>query len=98
MTDIDGLLVKSRKEGKLDGSKMLYAKNHKPLKNLREIVQLIKPSVLIGASAQASLFTPEILQDMASFNERPIVFALSNPTSKTECTPEEAYKNTEVGD
>lgn len=54
--------------------------------------------VLIGASATPGLFTPEILQDMAEFNERPIVFALSNPTSRAECTAEQAFQNTKVID
>lgn len=52
--------------------------------------------IIIGASATPGLFTPEILQDMAKFNERPIVFALSNPTSRAECTAEQAFQNTEV--
>lgn len=94
MMDIDGLLAKGRPEGKLGGHKWFYAKDHSVMKDLGEIVKEVKPSILIGASACAGAFTPEILADMASFNERPIIFALSNPTSKAECTAEQAYTYT----
>ncbi|XP_047105745.1 NADP-dependent malic enzyme [Schistocerca piceifrons] len=95
MVDIDGLLAKNRPEGKLDGHKAYYAKDHAATKSLAAVVKEIKPSILIGASAAGGAFTPEILRDMASFNERPVIFALSNPTSKAECTAEQAYTNTE---
>ncbi|KAL1403743.1 hypothetical protein pipiens_005575 [Culex pipiens pipiens] len=93
--DIDGLLAKGRPEGRLGGHKAFYAKEHKVMKNFAEVVNEVKPSVLIGASAAGGAFTPEILQAMGKNNDRPIIFALSNPTSKAECTAQAAYDNTE---
>ncbi|KAL7019053.1 hypothetical protein ACKWTF_010994 [Chironomus riparius] len=94
MVDIDGLLAKGRPEGKLGGHKWYYAKEHEVMKDFTEIVREVQPSILIGASAAGGAFKPEILEMMAEFNERPIIFALSNPTSKAECTAQQAYTAT----
>ncbi|KAK9507642.1 hypothetical protein O3M35_007454 [Rhynocoris fuscipes] len=94
MMDIDGLLAKGRPEGRLEGHKALYAKEHAVVKNLYELVKEVKPTILIGAAAASKAFTPEVLSEMAKNAERPIIFALSNPTSKAECTAEEAFIHT----
>ena len=58
-------------------------------------VEKLKPTAIIGVSGQAGKFSKEVLKRMALYNRRPIIFALSNPTSKSECTAEEAYTWTE---
>ncbi|KAM8809744.1 NADP-dependent malic enzyme [Eudromia elegans] len=93
MVDSKGLIVKGR--ASLTAEKKHFAQEHAEMKNLEDIVRAIKPSVLIGVAAVAGAFTKQILEDMAAFNERPIIFALSNPTSKAECTAEQCYKYTE---
>jgi len=94
LVDSKGLLVKDRPEGGISGHKKEFAQDHPPMRRLADAVKKIKPSVLIGAAAVGGAFTPEIIQDMASFNKNPVIFALSNPTSKAECTAEQAYKYT----
>jgi malic enzyme len=59
---------------------------------LLEVVSKIKPTILIGTTAQPGKFTEDVLCEMARYAERPIVLPLSNPTSKVECTPEEAIR------
>lgn len=95
LKDSRGLIVKDRPEGGISEHKAPFAHPHKTMKELNEIVKELKPSVLIGAAAVPKVFTEEILRDMATFNEKPIIFALSNPTSKAECTAEEAYTHTD---
>ena len=89
-----GLVVRGR-TGRLAGHKEPYAHEHAPLATLAEAVEALRPTALIGVSGQARNFTREILSRMASLNQRPIIFALSNPTSKAECTAEEAYRWTD---
>ncbi|XP_014733269.1 PREDICTED: NADP-dependent malic enzyme isoform X1 [Sturnus vulgaris] len=93
LVDSKGLVVKGR--ASLTHEKQRFAHEHREMKNLEDIVRDIKPSVLIGVAAIGGAFTTQILQDMAALNKRPIIFALSNPTSKAECTAEQCYKYTE---
>jgi len=94
LVDSKGLLVKDRPEGGISGHKKEFAQEHEPMKKLGDVVKKIKPTVLIGAAAIGGAFTTEIIQDMAKFNKAPVIFALSNPTSKAECTAEAAYTHT----
>jgi len=91
--DSKGLVVKSRTD--LAEQKIAYAVDHKFTNDYLELVDSLAPTALIGVSGQPSVFTPAILQRMAKINERPIIFALSNPTSKAECTAEAAYTETD---
>ncbi|HQF37940.1 MAG TPA: NAD-dependent malic enzyme [Opitutaceae bacterium] len=88
--DSQGLVVKGR-PGKLAEHKLPYAHEGQFVATLEEAVDLIKPTALIGVSGQPKTFTKSIVEKMAKYNAQPIIFALSNPTSKAECTAEEAY-------
>ncbi|KRH09932.2 hypothetical protein GLYMA_15G019300v4 [Glycine max] len=91
LVDSKGLIVSSRKDS-LQHFKKPWAHEHEPVRNLVDAVNKIKPTVLIGTSGQGRTFTKEVIEAMASINERPIILSLSNPTSQSECTAEEAYK------
>ncbi|XP_061195599.1 NADP-dependent malic enzyme-like [Saccostrea echinata] len=95
MVDSRGLIVKNRPSGGVTGPKIRFAQDHAPIDKLVDVIKKVKPTAIIGAAAVAGAFTEEILTAMANNNERPIVFALSNPTSKAECTAEQAYKATQ---
>ncbi|KAF8407094.1 hypothetical protein HHK36_006219 [Tetracentron sinense] len=90
LVDSKGLIVSSRKES-LQHFKKPWAHEHEPIKELLDAVKAIKPTVLIGSSGAGKTFTKEVVEAMASFNEKPLILALSNPTSQSECTAEEAY-------
>jgi malate dehydrogenase (oxaloacetate-decarboxylating)(NADP+) len=92
LVDSRGLVVKGRPE--LAEHKLPYAHEHAPIGDFLTAIRTIKPTAIIGVAATGGTFTSAVLQAMAQLNERPIVFALSNPTSKSECTAEEAYRHT----
>jgi malate dehydrogenase (oxaloacetate-decarboxylating)(NADP+) len=93
LVDSRGLVVKSR--AGLAGHKLPYAHDHAPLPDLLAAIEALHPTAIIGASGQPATFTQPVLEAMTRLNDRPIVFALSNPTSKAECTAEQAYTWTE---
>jgi malate dehydrogenase (oxaloacetate-decarboxylating)(NADP+) len=93
LIDSKGLIVSNRTD--LTEHKQPFAKEFDQLTDLAEIVTALKPTALIGASGQTGTFTPAVLKAVASYQERPIVFSLSNPTANSECTAEEAYKHTD---
>jgi malic enzyme len=59
---------------------------------LEEAIRNLRPTILIGTSGTGGLFTEAVVRAMAAVTARPIVFPLSNPTSKSECTAEEAIR------
>ena len=91
--DSQGLVVRGRPT--LAGHKKNYAHDHAPVSDFVKAIELLKPTVLVGASGQAATFTKEVVETMARLNERPVIFALSNPTSMAECTAEQAYRWTD---
>ena len=91
MKDSRGLVVKDRPKGGISEHKAPFAHEHAPMDDLGDMVNELKPSILIGAAAVPGVFTQQIIEDMAKINSQPIIFALSNPTSQAECTAEEAY-------
>src|SRR5690606_31833898 len=87
--DVNGLVVSSRED--LMPHNLPYAHEHEQVDFIGSI-KAIKPHVLIGATGSSCAFTKEVIELMSEINERPVIFALSNPTSRAECTAEQAYR------
>lgn len=94
MMDLDGLVVEGRDTSNWNGHKKALIRKGPMLKEFQEILDAVRPTVLVGASAATGAFTDDVLKKMTQFAERPIIFALSNPNSKAECTAAQAYQHT----
>ncbi len=92
LVDSRGLVVKSRSN--LSQHKLGYAHEHAPIGDFLTAIRTLRPTAIIGVAAVGGTFTPEVLRTMAELNERPIIFALSNPTSQAECSAAGAYRHT----
>jgi malate dehydrogenase (oxaloacetate-decarboxylating)(NADP+) len=89
MFDINGLLVKSRTD--LAEHQLQYAHNEKQITDFADAVLQIKPTAIVGVSTVGGAFNQKVIENMSLVNERPIIFPYSNPTSRSECTAEQAY-------
>jgi malate dehydrogenase (oxaloacetate-decarboxylating)(NADP+) len=88
--DINGLVVTARAD--LADFQKPFAQDHSPVATFVEAVEALRPTGIIGVCTVPKLFTREVIEAMAKINERPIIFPYSNPTSRSECTAEEAYR------
>jgi malate dehydrogenase (oxaloacetate-decarboxylating)(NADP+) len=89
MFDINGLLEPSRTD--LSPAQQVYAHRAAPSKDLVATIERVKPTILIGVGTRGGAFTRQVVETMSRLNQRPIIFGLSNPTNKAECSAEQAY-------
>ncbi len=89
MFDINGLLESSRTD--LVDFQKPYAHSHAPTRHFVDAINSIRPTTIIGVSTIGGAFTQEVIEAMSRINGRPVILAISNPTEKAECTPEQAY-------
>ena len=85
-----GLVESAR--GDLTDEQLPYAHHHTPIRGFVAAIESIRPTVIIGVSTAAKAFSQRVIESMARINQRPIIFALSNPTSCSECSAEDAYR------
>jgi malate dehydrogenase (oxaloacetate-decarboxylating)(NADP+) len=86
--DVNGLVVAGRAD--LMSHNLPYAHDHRPL-GFVDAIDAIRPHVLIGATGSPGTFTQTVIGRMSAINPRPTILALSNPTSRAECTAAQAY-------
>jgi malate dehydrogenase (oxaloacetate-decarboxylating)(NADP+) len=89
MFDSQGLLSAERTH--IPSQKLPYAHSHPAITDFAEAVRSLQPTAIMGCAGQAGVFSEDVVKAMSEFNERPIVFALSNPTANSECSAEQAY-------
>jgi malate dehydrogenase (oxaloacetate-decarboxylating)(NADP+) len=87
--DVNGLVEPSRAD--LSQEQTVYAHKAAPSKDLVKTIETVKPTILVGYSTKGGAFNQRVVEAMSKLNERPIIFALSNPTEKAECSAEQAY-------
>ena len=87
--DIHGLMVTSRSD--LLEFQKPFAQDRAPVSTFVDAIKMLKPTGIIGVSTVPKLFNRQVIETMTQINERPIIFPYSNPTSRSECTAEEAY-------
>lgn len=88
--DVNGLQVSSRTD--LADFQRPFAQDRAPITNFVEAIKALRPTGIIGVSTVPKLFNQQVIEAMAEINARPIIFPYSNPTSRLECTAEEAYQ------
>ena len=91
--DVHGLIESKRND--LFEFQKPYAHAMAPTKDFAEAIRSFKPTVIVGVSTVGGTFTKDVIAAMAHINERPIIFALSNPTEHAECTPVQAYQGSD---
>jgi malate dehydrogenase (oxaloacetate-decarboxylating)(NADP+) len=89
MFDVNGLLVKSRSD--LADHQRPFAHDGPPSNDFAECILRLRPTAIVGVSTVGGAFTRQVIENMSAVNDRPIIFPYSNPTSRSECTAEQAY-------
>ncbi|MCB1732682.1 MAG: NAD-dependent malic enzyme, partial [Halieaceae bacterium] len=88
--DSQGLVVTGRET--IPAQKQPFAQDLPAISDFAAAVEALQPTAVIGCAGQAGVFNEQVVTTMAAANERPIVFALSNPTANAECTAQQAYQ------